>query len=139
MSILSGFVPQLVEFSVDPFGMRRSAAFLKAWIMVAENFGSPLGLSFVGCNHTRIHKSFPLAEWISSLCFELLSLEFVVMVDVCLYLGWYAGIGQFVQHFAEPGDPEYAPPVTKGETPVLRFLYICPLFACCDAVPFYRS
>ncbi|KAG0582817.1 hypothetical protein KC19_3G088400 [Ceratodon purpureus] len=32
----------------------------------------------------------------------------------------YQGIGQFVQHFAEPGDPEYAPPVTKGETPTQR-------------------
>ncbi|XP_024381613.1 U1 small nuclear ribonucleoprotein 70 kDa [Physcomitrium patens] len=32
----------------------------------------------------------------------------------------YLGIGQFVQHFAEPGDPEYAPPVTKGETPTQR-------------------
>lgn len=75
-----------------------------------------------------------------SFCFELLSVEFVVMVDVCLYLGWYAGIGQFVQHFAEPGDPEYAPPVTKGETPVLSFLYICRLFACCcDAMLFYKS
>jgi hypothetical protein len=27
------------------------------------------------------------------------------------------------KHFAEPGDPKYAPPITKGETPV-RFL-IC--------------
>ncbi|KAI6695394.1 hypothetical protein NL676_023104 [Syzygium grande] len=32
----------------------------------------------------------------------------------------YAGIGQFVSHFAEPGDPEYAPPVQKAETPVER-------------------
>lgn len=29
-----------------------------------------------------------------------------------------SGIGQFVSQFAEPGEPEYAPPVTKGETPV---------------------
>jgi len=32
----------------------------------------------------------------------------------------YQGIGQFVQHFVEPGDPEYSPPVTKGETPTQR-------------------
>lgn len=32
----------------------------------------------------------------------------------------YAGIGQFVSHFAEPGDPEYAPPVQKAETPTQR-------------------
>lgn len=32
----------------------------------------------------------------------------------------YTGIGQFVSNFAEPGDPEYAPPVTKGETPDQR-------------------
>ncbi|CAK9211451.1 unnamed protein product [Sphagnum troendelagicum] len=32
----------------------------------------------------------------------------------------YQGIGQFVNNFAEPGDPEYAPPVTKGETPTQR-------------------
>ncbi|BBM97168.1 U1 small nuclear ribonucleoprotein 70kDa [Marchantia polymorpha subsp. ruderalis] len=32
----------------------------------------------------------------------------------------YAGIGQFVSQFAEPGEPEYAPPVTKGETPAQR-------------------
>ncbi|XP_010070052.2 U1 small nuclear ribonucleoprotein 70 kDa [Eucalyptus grandis] len=32
----------------------------------------------------------------------------------------YAGIGQFVSHFAEPGDPEYAPPVQKAETPAQR-------------------
>jgi U1 small nuclear ribonucleoprotein len=25
-----------------------------------------------------------------------------------------------VNNFAEPGDPEYAPPVTKGETPTQR-------------------
>lgn len=30
----------------------------------------------------------------------------------------YTGIGQFVSQFAEPGDPEYAPPVQKGETAV---------------------
>lgn len=27
-------------------------------------------------------------------------------------------MGQFVSQFAEPGDPEYAPPVQKAETPV---------------------
>ncbi|KAI5069960.1 hypothetical protein GOP47_0014303 [Adiantum capillus-veneris] len=32
----------------------------------------------------------------------------------------YTGIGQFVSNFAEPGEPEYAPPVTKGETPTQR-------------------
>ncbi|KAH7520051.1 hypothetical protein FEM48_Zijuj08G0102800 [Ziziphus jujuba var. spinosa] len=30
------------------------------------------------------------------------------------------GVAQFVSKFAEPGDPEYAPPVQKGETPVER-------------------
>ncbi|CAH1413232.1 unnamed protein product [Lactuca virosa] len=28
----------------------------------------------------------------------------------------YTGMAQFVSHFAEPTDPEYAPPVVKGET-----------------------
>ncbi|KAK3157323.1 hypothetical protein QOZ80_2AG0119350 [Eleusine coracana subsp. coracana] len=28
----------------------------------------------------------------------------------------YTGMAQFVSHFAEPGDPEYAPPVPKCET-----------------------
>lgn len=28
----------------------------------------------------------------------------------------YTGMGQFVNHFAEPGDPEYAPPVPEVET-----------------------
>ncbi|XP_068653764.1 U1 small nuclear ribonucleoprotein 70 kDa isoform X1 [Aristolochia californica] len=32
----------------------------------------------------------------------------------------YTGIAQFVNHFAEPGDPEYAPPVEEAETPVQR-------------------
>ncbi|KAG1354496.1 U1 small nuclear ribonucleoprotein 70 kDa-like [Cocos nucifera] len=32
----------------------------------------------------------------------------------------YTGMAQFVSHFAEPGDPEYAPPVEKGETPAQR-------------------
>lgn len=31
------------------------------------------------------------------------------------------GIAQFVNNFAEPGEPEYAPPVQKGETPVSLF------------------
>ncbi|KAG0474351.1 hypothetical protein HPP92_014037, partial [Vanilla planifolia] len=30
------------------------------------------------------------------------------------------GMAQFVSHFAEPGDQEYAPPVQKGETPAQR-------------------
>ncbi|TXG59620.1 hypothetical protein EZV62_014193 [Acer yangbiense] len=30
------------------------------------------------------------------------------------------GMAQFVSHFAEPGDPEYAPPVQEAETPVQR-------------------
>ncbi|KAK9228135.1 hypothetical protein WN944_021083 [Citrus x changshan-huyou] len=30
------------------------------------------------------------------------------------------GMAQFVSHFAEPGDPLYAPPVEKAETPVER-------------------
>ncbi|KAF8405212.1 hypothetical protein HHK36_010112 [Tetracentron sinense] len=32
----------------------------------------------------------------------------------------YSGMAQFVSNFAEPGDPEYAPPVQKGETAVQR-------------------
>nr|KAJ0219745.1 hypothetical protein LSAT_V11C200064480 [Lactuca sativa] len=32
----------------------------------------------------------------------------------------YTGMAQFVSHFAEPTDPEYAPPVVKGETPGQR-------------------
>ncbi|XP_058081571.1 U1 small nuclear ribonucleoprotein 70 kDa [Magnolia sinica] len=32
----------------------------------------------------------------------------------------YTGMAQFVSNFAEPGDPEYAPPVQKGETPTQR-------------------
>lgn len=30
----------------------------------------------------------------------------------------FPGMAQLVSKFAEPGDPEYAPPVQKGETPV---------------------
>ncbi|PWA95804.1 Nucleotide-binding, alpha-beta plait [Artemisia annua] len=30
----------------------------------------------------------------------------------------YTGMAQFVSNFAEPADPEYAPPVVKGETPI---------------------
>ncbi|XP_021718463.1 U1 small nuclear ribonucleoprotein 70 kDa-like [Chenopodium quinoa] len=32
----------------------------------------------------------------------------------------YMGMGQYVNLFAEPGDPEYAPPVKEGETPSQR-------------------
>ncbi|XP_051126776.1 U1 small nuclear ribonucleoprotein 70 kDa isoform X2 [Andrographis paniculata] len=32
----------------------------------------------------------------------------------------YSGMAQFVSKFAEPGDPDYAPPVQKGETPAER-------------------
>ncbi|KAJ0980401.1 hypothetical protein J5N97_008656 [Dioscorea zingiberensis] len=32
----------------------------------------------------------------------------------------YTGMAQFASHFAEPSDPEYAPPIQKGETPVER-------------------
>ncbi|XVF62017.1 hypothetical protein PTKIN_Ptkin08bG0182800 [Pterospermum kingtungense] len=32
----------------------------------------------------------------------------------------YTGMAQFVSHFAEPGDAEYAPPVQKAETPAQR-------------------
>ncbi|KAM7250534.1 hypothetical protein ACFE04_022417 [Oxalis oulophora] len=31
-----------------------------------------------------------------------------------------SGMAQFVSKFAEPGDPEYAPPVVKGETPAQK-------------------
>jgi hypothetical protein len=36
-----------------------------------------------------------------------------------------AGMAQFVSHFAEPGDPEYAPPVPKCETRVDSFGCCC--------------
>lgn len=29
------------------------------------------------------------------------------------------GMAQFVSKFAEPGDPEYSPPVQEAETPVM--------------------
>ncbi|XP_037493981.1 U1 small nuclear ribonucleoprotein 70 kDa isoform X2 [Jatropha curcas] len=32
----------------------------------------------------------------------------------------YTGMAQFVSQFAEPGEPEYAPPVQKAETPAQR-------------------
>ncbi|KAL2520653.1 U1 small nuclear ribonucleoprotein 70 kDa [Forsythia ovata] len=32
----------------------------------------------------------------------------------------YTGMAQFVSNFANPGDPEYSPPVQKGETPAQR-------------------
>ncbi|PKU59292.1 U1 small nuclear ribonucleoprotein 70 kDa [Dendrobium catenatum] len=32
----------------------------------------------------------------------------------------YSGMAQYVSHFAEPGDEEYAPPVQKAETPAQR-------------------
>uniref|UniRef100_A0A1D1XHC2 U1 small nuclear ribonucleoprotein n=1 Tax=Anthurium amnicola TaxID=1678845 RepID=A0A1D1XHC2_9ARAE len=32
----------------------------------------------------------------------------------------YTGIAQFVSHFTEPGDPEYAPPVPEAETSAQR-------------------
>ncbi|KAJ4963820.1 hypothetical protein NE237_023759 [Protea cynaroides] len=32
----------------------------------------------------------------------------------------YTGMAQFVSNFAEPGDPEYAPPVKEAETPTQR-------------------
>ncbi|XWS45398.1 hypothetical protein CRYUN_Cryun15aG0133100 [Craigia yunnanensis] len=32
----------------------------------------------------------------------------------------YTGMAQFVSHFAEPGDAEYAPPVQEAETPVQK-------------------
>ncbi|XP_055804861.1 U1 small nuclear ribonucleoprotein 70 kDa isoform X1 [Solanum dulcamara] len=32
----------------------------------------------------------------------------------------YTGMAQFVSHFAQPGDPEYAPPVPEVETPTER-------------------
>ncbi|KAJ6843890.1 U1 small nuclear ribonucleoprotein 70 kDa [Iris pallida] len=32
----------------------------------------------------------------------------------------YSGMADYVSKFAEPGDPEYAPPVVKGETPAER-------------------
>lgn len=38
-----------------------------------------------------------------------------------LFLFALPGIAQFVNNFAEPGDPQYAPPVQKGETPVSLF------------------
>lgn len=45
---------------------------------------------------------------------------FLVLINY-LVLFSYSGIAQFVNNFAEPGAPEYAPPVQKGETPVGLF------------------
>ncbi|KAF8672493.1 hypothetical protein HU200_049707 [Digitaria exilis] len=39
----------------------------------------------------------------------------------------YTGIAQFVSQFAEPGDPEYAHPFTKGETRAEKKARICQL------------
>ena len=41
-----------------------------------------------------------------------------------LTLPLFEGMAQFVSHFAEPGDPEYAPPVKKAETPVCLFMLL---------------
>jgi hypothetical protein len=46
-----------------------------------------------------------------------------LMGDVAADLA--AGMAQFVSHFAEPGDPEYAPPVPKCETRVCSFFLYC--------------
>jgi hypothetical protein len=54
----------------------------------------------------------------SSACYFECPLGFAYGCGDCCHL---AGIAQFVNNFAEPGDPEYAPPVTKGETPVWGF------------------
>jgi hypothetical protein len=41
---------------------------------------------------------------------------------------FFSGMAQFVSHFAEPGDPEYAPPIKEAETPVgLSTCYTCSL------------
>ncbi|MFS7954832.1 putative U1 small nuclear ribonucleoprotein of 70kDa [Helianthus anomalus] len=34
------------------------------------------------------------------------------------FIFYLKGMAQFVSNFAEPTDPEYAPPIVKGETPV---------------------
>ncbi|KAL5224813.1 hypothetical protein ABZP36_011452 [Zizania latifolia] len=39
----------------------------------------------------------------------------------------YTGMAQFVSQFVEPGDPEYAPPVPKGETRAEKKARICQL------------
>lgn len=44
---------------------------------------------------------------------SLFSLRVEILSHFCL-----EGMAQFVSNFAEPDDPEYAPPVQKGETPV---------------------
>jgi len=36
-----------------------------------------------------------------------------------------AGMAQFVSQFAEPGDPEYAPPVPTSETRVCSLFLYC--------------
>jgi hypothetical protein len=36
-----------------------------------------------------------------------------------------AGMAQFVSQFAEPGDPEYAPPVPTCETRVCSLFLYC--------------
>lgn len=48
------------------------------------------------------------------------------IIRVIFFLDWpclifvshVKGMAQFVGNFAEKGDPEYQPPVQKGETPV---------------------
>jgi len=43
------------------------------------------------------------------------------MVWLMILLHLDAGMAQYVNLFAEPGDPEYAPPVPEVETPVCCF------------------
>ena len=42
--------------------------------------------------------------------------EWILFILICIF--HVKGMAQFVCNFAEKGDPEYQPPVPKGETPV---------------------
>lgn len=65
----------------------------------------------------------------------ILSVRFILwmscflMDGLTLVVDWLvAGMAQFVSQFAEPGDPEYAPPVTTCETKV--YWYCCKFVFC---------
>ncbi|KAJ6990021.1 LOW QUALITY PROTEIN: hypothetical protein NC653_018518 [Populus alba x Populus x berolinensis] len=46
---------------------------------------------------------------------------YLLMLGVLFHASFFfSGMAQFVSHFAEPGDPEYAPPIKEAETPAER-------------------
>lgn len=50
-------------------------------------------------------------------------------------------MAQFVSKFAEPGEPEYAPPVPETETPVIFSSFLSPIteFLCICFIYFVRA